>query len=93
MKVKTDMNISQNPRLSSLSPLKRKIIEEISLQSKNKSIEELLPEVMKINQELNRRNMSFTREESELLMDTIEGTLSPQEKKSFAMIKSMMMNN
>jgi hypothetical protein len=93
MKVKSDMNIYENPKLKTLSPLKQKIIMEISAQSRNKSIEELLPEVMKINQELNRRNMAFTRQESELLMDAIEETLSPQEKKSFAMIKSMMINS
>jgi hypothetical protein len=93
MKVKFDMNITDNQKLSILSPLKRKIITEISSQSKSKSIEELLPEIIKINQELNKRNMAFTKQESELLMDAIEETLSSQEKKSFSMIKSMMMNN
>jgi hypothetical protein len=93
MKANPDMNISQNPKLNTLSPMKQKIIMEISSHSQNRPIEELLPEVMKINQELNRRNMAFTKEESELLMDAIEETLSPQEKKSFAMIKSMMMGS
>jgi hypothetical protein len=87
------MNVSENQKLTALSPLKRKIITEIITQSRDKSIEELLPEVMKINRELSRRNMSFTRQESELLMDAIEESLSPQEKKSFALIKNMMMNN
>jgi hypothetical protein len=87
------MNVSENPKLNSISPLKKKIITEIITQSRNKSIEELLPEVMKINRELTSRNMGFTKQESEILMDAIEETLNPQEKQSFAMIKKMMMNN
>ena len=52
-------------------------------------MEELLPEIMKINQELNRRDMNFTKQESELLLDAIEESLSPSEKQKFNMIKSL----
>ncbi len=63
---------------------------EIKEKSKYKSMEELLPEMMKINQELNRRQMGFTKNESELLLDAIEESLSPAEKQKFQMIKSFM---
>lgn len=53
-------------------------------------MEELLPEIMKINQELNRHDMNFTKQESELLLDAIEESLSPSEKQKFNMIKSFL---
>ncbi len=79
-----------NPKLNGIAPLKLKIIMEIKAKSKNRSIEELIPEIMKINQELNRRNMSFTKKEMELLLEVIEEELTPEEKNRFNMIKGFM---
>lgn len=84
----SNIDFTQNPRLKNIDPLKLKIINEIQRKSKNRSIEELLPEIMKINQELNRRNMSFSKEETAVLLDVIEENLSPEEKQRFAMLKS-----
>lgn len=79
-----------NPKLNGIAPLKLKIIMEIKAKSKNRSIEELIPEIMKINQELNRRNMSFTKKETELLLEVIEEELTPEEKNRFNLIKGFM---
>ena len=83
-----NIDFTQNPRLRNIDPLKLKIINEIQRKSKNRSIEELLPEIMKINQELTRRNMSFSKEETAVLLDVIEENLSSEEKQRFAMLKS-----
>lgn len=83
-------SFESNPKLRGIDPLKLKIILEIKNKSRNKSMEELLPEIMKINQELNRRDMNFTKQESELLLDAIEESLSPSEKQKFNMIKSFL---
>ena len=83
-------NISSNPKLKNIDPLKLKIIMEIQRKSKNQSIESLLPEIMKVNQELNKRNMNCTKDESTLLMEVIEESLSPAEKKKFNMIKGFL---
>ena len=63
---------------------------EIKEKSKTKSLDELLPEIMKINKELNRRNMNFTKIETELLMEAIEESLTPDERKKFNLIKEFM---
>ena len=73
-----------------IDPIKLKIINEIKEKSKGRSMEELLPEIMKIHKEMNRRNMSFTKEETEILMNNIESTLSPQDKQKFNMLKSFL---
>ena len=83
-------NFENNPKLRGIDPLKLKIIMEIKNKSKNHTIEELLPEIMKINQELNRRNMSFTKNETELLLEVIEEGLPPEEKARFNMLKGFM---
>lgn len=81
---------NNDPRLKSIDPVKLKIINEIKRQSQSKTMEQLIPEIMKINKELTRRNMNFTREESSLLMDVIEDSLSPEDKKKFQMLKSFL---
>ena len=60
-------NFQNNSKLQSIDPVKLKIIMEIQKKSKDTSMEELFPEIMKINQELNRRNMGFTKNETTLL--------------------------
>lgn len=80
----------QNPKLRNIHPMKLKIINEIKEQSRYQSMEELLPQIVQINQELKRRNMSFTPEESALLMDAMEESMTPAERQKFQIIKSMM---
>ena len=83
-------NNEHNSKLSRIDPVKLKIIMEIKRKSKNKSMEEILPEILKINQELNRRNMNFTKSETEILLESIEETLSPADKQKFNMIKGFL---
>lgn len=83
-------SFSSNRKLRGIDPLKLKIIMEIREQSKHKSMEELLPQIMKINQELNRRNMNFSKSETDVLLDVIEESLSPSEKQKFNMIKGFI---
>lgn len=83
-------SFEENAKLKSIDPLKLKIISEIKEQGKNKSIEEMLPQIMKINQELNRRNMNFTQEESALLLEAIEETLPEKDKQRFNMLKGFL---
>ena len=87
-----NLDFLHNQRLSGIDPVKLKIIMEIREKSKNKSIEELLPEIMKINQELNRRNMNFSKDETSVLIDVIEESLSPAERQRFNMLKGFMGN-
>lgn len=86
----SDERFNNNPKLKGVDPLKLKIIMEIKQKSKDKSMEELLPEIMKVNQELNRRNMAFTKKETDLLLEVIEESLSPEEKNKFNMLKGFM---
>ena len=79
----------QNPKLRNIHPTKLRIINEIKEQSKYQSAEELLPQILQINQELKRRNL--TKEESALLLEAMEESMSPAERQKFQMIKSFFL--
>lgn len=81
----------QNPKLKNLHPTKLKIIQEIQKQSKYQSAEELLPQILQINQELKRRNLSFSKEESALLLDAMEESMSPAERQKFNLLKNFFL--
>lgn len=84
------MKIEDNPKFKKLNPTKQKIILEIKRSSENKNLNALLPEIMKVNQELTRRNMAFSAEERELLFSAVKESLDPEEQKNFDMVSSLI---
>ena len=69
------MNQFENdPRLKNLMPLKRQIILELANGSHNATMEQMLPQIMQLNRELQKRNLSFSKEESNLIMDIMIST-------------------
>ena len=52
--------------------------------------EQMLPQLMEINKELQKRDLSFSRAESEIVLDVLSEGMSPQEKQKINMIKSML---
>lgn len=52
--------------------------------------EQMLPQLMEINQELKKRRLSFTREESDIVFDILTENMSPAEKQKLNMIRTMM---
>lgn len=89
-KNQSNYNLDSDPRLSNIDPLKLKIIKEIAGRSQGQSVEQMLPQIMKINQELQSRNISFTKEETALLMDVLEESLPPKDRMKFNMLKGFM---
>ena len=83
-------NFENDPRLKNMSPIKRAIIGEIMTGKSNASMETMLPEIMKINNELNKRKLSFTREEAQLIIDIMMENASPAEKQKIQMLKSFL---
>lgn len=70
------MNQFENdPRLKNLMPLKRQIILELANGSHNATMEQMLPQIMQLNRELQKRNLSFSKEESNLIMDIMMNRL------------------
>ena len=84
------MNLQIDPRLKSMHPLKREILLRLSNSQSTMTPEQMLPQLMEINTELQKRDLSFSRAESEIVLDVLSEGMSPQEKQKINMIKSML---
>jgi hypothetical protein len=86
----SDSPFSNHPALKNINPLKLRLLQEITQKSKGHSMEEMLPQIMLINKELKKRDLEFTKEETELLMDILMEDLSPADRQRFQMLRSLM---
>lgn len=84
------MNLQNDPRLKKMHPLKREILLRLSNSQSTMTPEQMLPQLMEINKELQKRDLSFSRSESEIVLDVLSEGMSPQEKQKINMIKSML---
>lgn len=73
-----------------MHPLKREILLRLSNSQSTMTPEQMLPQLMEINKELQKRDLSFSRSESEIVLDVLSEGMSPQEKQKINMIKSML---
>lgn len=78
------------PEFMRLHPLKQQIMKELAAGSRNASVESMIPKIMSINKELNRRNLNFTKSESRLMIKILTQDMSPADKQKIDMILSMM---
>lgn len=84
------LNLRKDYRLQGMHPLKREILFRLSNTSTSMTPEQMLPQLMEINQELKKRRLSFTREESDIVFDILTENMSPAEKQKLNMIRTMM---
>ena len=71
-----------------LHPIKQQIIKEVASNSQNASIESMLPKIMSINKELSKRNLNFTKAETNLLVSILKEGMSLGEQQKVDMLMS-----
>ena len=76
------------PEFQKLHPIKQQIIKEVASNSQNASIESMLPKIMSINKELSKRNLNFTKAETNLLISILKEGMTPAEQKKVDMLMS-----
>ena len=81
---------SNHPALKNIHPVKLRLLQEISRKARGHSVEDMLPQIMMVNKELKRRNLEFTKSESDLLMEVLMQNMSPADRKKFMMLRSFM---
>lgn len=79
-----------SPEFKGLPPMKQALLKALITEGAGKSPEELVPAFLKANNELNKRGMSFTSQESSLLMTALMESMSPAEKKKFEMMQQIL---
>lgn len=81
--------LSSYPEFNQLHPVKQKIIAELFQQQDKLSPEALLPRLLTINNELSKRNLSFTQEETNLLLRIMKTNMTPQEQQKADIIMGL----
>lgn len=84
------MNLQNDPRLKKMHPLKKEILLRLSHSSTTLTPEQMLPQLMEINKELHKRDLSFTKDESSIVLDVLSENMSPEERQKINMIKAML---
>ncbi len=81
--------LSSTEEFKKLHPVKQQVIKEILQNGHFTSPEAMLPKLMSINQELTKRNLNFTKEESTLLINILKNTMTPKEQQKIDMLVSL----
>ena len=71
-----------------MHPRKRAIIETLIMQSRNKKMEESAGLVMAAVSQMRRERLSFSKEETALMIEVLTAGMSPAEKAKVEMMKN-----
>jgi hypothetical protein len=85
-----DNSFNSNPKMKNIDPRKLAILLEVMKEAEGKPMDKLLPLMMNTNKKLQEQNLSFSKDESDMLVDILSKNLSPKEKAQFEMLKKMM---
>lgn len=85
-----DTSWTNNPKLNNVDPRKLAILLELMREAEGKSMDKLLPLLMNTNKRLQEQNLTFTKEESDMMIEILTKNMTPKEKQQFEMIRKMM---
>ena len=75
-----------DPRLANMDPFKLQYIETLAKQLSSQSKEQLLPALLSLQADARKSNISFTDQETTLLISIITSGMPPDEKKKIEML-------
>lgn len=74
------------PEFKRLHPVKQQVIKEIAQSGAETTPESMLPKMMTVNNELSKRKLNFTKEETALLIRIMKQGMLPEEQQKVDMI-------
>lgn len=86
----SDTSWTNNQKMKNIDPRKLAILLEAMKESEGKPMDQLIPIIMNTNKKLKDEKLTFTKDESDVMMDLLTKNLSPKEKMQFDMIRKMM---
>lgn len=81
----------QHDSLSSLDPKKLEIIKFVISQCQGKPIELILPDLMAAASRLSEQGLSFTNEETAMIIDGLKAHMSPEDQQRIEMLRPLIM--
>ena len=86
----SDTSWTNNQKMKNIDPRKLTILLETIKEAEGKSLDKLIPIILNTNKKLKEQNLSFTKNESDMMIELLSKNLSPREKMQFEMIRKMM---
>ncbi len=87
------LNLENNPAFKNMHPLKLKVMTDLIQATEGKPIAQSLPALLSAKQQLNALGLSFSQEETSLLIDAVSNNLSPENKSKLDAMKLFMQQN
>ncbi len=85
-----DTSWTNNPKLNNIDPRKLAILLDLVKEAEGKPMDKLVPLLMNTNKRLQQQNMTFSKDESDVMIEILTKNMSPKEKQQFEIIKKMM---
>ena len=85
-----DTSWTNHPKLKNIDPRKLAILLDLMKEAEGKQMDKLMPLLLSTNKKLQQQKLSFTKDESEVMLEILTKNLSPKEKAQFEMMKKMM---
>lgn len=87
-----DTSWTNNPKLNNIDPRKLAILMEVMKEAEGKPMDKLIPLIMQTNKRLQQQNLTFTKDESDVMLELMTKNMTPKERQQFEMFKTMMAN-
>lgn len=91
-KTMADTPGDNNSRMRNIDPRKLAILMDVIKEADGKSMDKLLPLIINTNKKLQEQDLSFTKDESDLMMEILTKNMSAKDKAQFDMLRKMMAN-
>ena len=81
-----------NPIFQKMDPRKKRILEQLADNGRGRSAKQAMPLLMAAMSELKKQNLTFTPEESSVLISVLSADLSPAERQKVEKMRHIMNN-
>ncbi len=85
-----DSSWMNNPKMKNVDPRKLTILLDLMKEAEGKPMDKLMPLLMNTNKKLKEQDLTFNKEESDVMLEILTKNMSPKEKMQFEMIRKMM---
>ncbi|HWT74589.1 MAG TPA: hypothetical protein VN258_07695 [Mobilitalea sp.] len=86
----SDTSWTNNPKLNNVDPRKMAILLELMKEAEGKPMDKIAPLLISTNKRLQQQNMTFSKDEYDVMVEILTKNMSPKEKQQFEMIKKLM---
>ena len=85
-----DFSILNHESLKNMNPKKVQILKELAAKTEGKADKEIATLLMETMKKMQKENLTFTKEESAVMMEILTRNMSPSERAKVDMMKKMM---